>query len=66
MFISIDMISGMIGLLTILTIGDIVVGTIHGDSIGIDLITGDIAGTMVLFITYRIMLFGIAVEKMLI
>lgn len=66
MFISIDMISGMIGLLTILTIGDIVVGTIHGDSIGIDLITGDIVGTMVLFITHLIMLFGIAVEKMLI
>ena len=48
MFILIDMIFGMIGHLIILTIGVIAVGTIHGDIIGIDLITGDIAGIMVL------------------
>tara|TARA_R100000455_G_C6273287_1_gene130709 strand:+ start:5018 stop:5200 length:183 start_codon:yes stop_codon:yes gene_type:complete len=60
------MIFGMIGLSTILTIGDIVVGIIHGDTTGIDLIIGDIVGSMDLFIIHHIMLFGIAVEKMLI
>jgi|TARA_R100001079_G_scaffold41643_1_gene20950 hypothetical protein len=49
------MIFGMIGLLTTLTIGDIVVGIIHGDTTGTDLITGDIVGLMDLFITHHIM-----------
>ena len=65
MFILIDIIFGMIGHLTILTTGAIVAGIIHGDTTGIDLITGDIVGSMDLFITHHIMLFGIAVEKML-
>ena len=65
MFILTDIIFGMIGHLTILTTGAIVAGIIHGDTIGIDHIIGDIAGMMVLFITRHIMLFGIAVEKML-
>ena len=45
----------MIGHLIILIIGDIVVGIIHGEIIGIDLIIGDIIGIMALGIIQDIM-----------
>ena len=66
MFTLIDIIFGMIGHLIIPIIGGIVVGIIHGGTTGIDLIIGGTVGSMDLFITHHIMLFGTAVEKMLI
>ena len=47
MFTLIDIIFGMIGHSIILIIGDLVVGIIPGDTIGIDLIIGGIVGIMV-------------------
>jgi hypothetical protein len=55
MFTLIDIIFGMIGHSIILIIGDLVVGIIPGDTIGIDLIIGGIVGIMALGIIQVIM-----------